>query len=266
MTFKHRYVNPTADDGNPNETGPNEWNDSHVLDHLRHAVIFDDCWWVSTTMTFAGGIVPGVSATGAAIRAGQNPVSSPITGVGAVGVGTLHPGVIECVTGTTAIGRAGLFTNSTGMSLYTGDIRAVAGIRLPVLSDGTESFVLRACGFNDSTTANGQDAVYFRYQHSVNSGNWEAISRQASTETAADTGVAPSTTEFQNLEWYLNDDADSIEFFIDGASVATITTNIPVTDEFQNLGFMPLNIVKNAGTTLRAVEIDYFGYEIGLDR
>ncbi len=266
MTFRHRYESPVTDDSDPNEVGPDEWNDSHVMDHLRHLVIFDDCWFVSTTQAFDGGIVPGVSGTGATIRAGQNAVSSPITSVGAVGVGVLHPGVIEFVTGTTTTGRSSLGVNSTGMSIYTGDIRARAGVRLPVVSDGTNTFVLRACGMSDSLTANGQDAIYFRYQYNVNGGNWEAVVRQASTETAADTGVAPSTTEFQNLEWYVNDDADEITFYIDGTLVATVTTNIPSVDEFQNLGFMPINIVKSAGTTLRSVELDYFGYEIGLDR
>src|SRR5581483_1592479 len=30
-TIKHRYNNPTADDGDPNKTGPDEWNDSHPV-------------------------------------------------------------------------------------------------------------------------------------------------------------------------------------------------------------------------------------------
>ena len=31
MPIRHRYVNPVADAGNPDEVGPNEWNDFHVF-------------------------------------------------------------------------------------------------------------------------------------------------------------------------------------------------------------------------------------------
>ncbi len=31
MTLKHTFVSPVTDLGNPNEVGPDEWNDNHYL-------------------------------------------------------------------------------------------------------------------------------------------------------------------------------------------------------------------------------------------
>ncbi len=62
------------------------------------------------------------------------------------------------------------------------------------------------------------------------------------------------TTSYVDLRWELNADATSVEFFINGTSVGTITTNIPAT-QMDLVGTM----IKATGTTLRRSYLDYVG-------
>jgi hypothetical protein len=121
---------------------------------------------------------------------------------------------------------------------------------VPTLSTGSETFSIRH-GFFDTLTGESTDAVMFRYTHSVNGGKWEAVCRSNNVETAADTGVTVAAgiaaADFETFEITVNAGATSVEFKIDGAVVATITTNIPSgAGRFVGHGCLGL---KSAGTT-----------------
>ncbi len=59
--------------------------------------------------------------------------------------------------------------------------------------------------------------------------NWQAVTRDATTTSSpVDTGVAPSTTNFQLLEVVSNDGGTSYQFFINNSQVASISANVPV--------------------------------------
>lgn len=124
------------------------------------------------------------------------------------------------------------------------------------LSDGTETYVFRS-GFSDNTGGDATDGAYFRYTHSVNGGRYECVTRSNSTETAQDSGVAPSTSSYQILKIVVNSTATSAKFYIDGALVRTITSNIP-SGSARAFGFLT-GVVKSAGTNGRGFTLDYMG-------
>lgn len=90
---------------------------------------------------------------------------------------------------------------------------------------GAETVTL---GLVNSTTIT--DGVYFRAEGS--SANWRAYTTASSTSTNTDTSTA-TDTDWHTFKFVVNAAASSIEFFIDGSSVATNTTNIPTST---NLG------------------------------
>jgi hypothetical protein len=89
----------------------------------------------------------------------------------------------------------------------------------------------------------------------VNSGNWVCVCRSNSVETTSNTSTAIDTSNYQALEIEVNASASSASFYINGASVATIATNIP-SGATRATGICPVWITKSAGTTTRAVAID----------
>jgi len=107
---------------------------------------------------------------------------------------------------------------------------------------------------NDALGANSSgdptDGVYFRKTSSGT--NWFCVTRNASTETSADSGIAVSTTTLQTLRIEIENTAVAqARFFINGTAVCSspITTNIPTV----NLGWTVSN--ENAGTTANIKDI-----------
>ena len=93
-------------------------------------------------------------------------------------------------------------------------------------------------------------------------GNWFAVTRTANLETATDTTIAQATT-YKTFKTVMNAAGTSVEFFIDGVSRATHTTNIP------NAVITPSIGVDIAGTAIDSgqIAIDYFYLKItGLSR
>lgn len=174
-------------------------------------------------------------------------------------------GIIRLNLGTAATGRGSIISNSTGVDvLFTGlgELRYTYRFKLATLSDGTNTYVGR-CGFIDSISAESTDAIYFRYTHSVNGGKWEAVTRRNSVETAVDTGISASTTDWRVFDIIVSADGTSVAFYIDLALVATITTNIPGD---ASRGFVAgMYFQRSAGTTtLNCVDSDFMSYKLTL--
>ena len=79
-----------------------------------------------------------------------------------------------------------------------------------------------AMGLARFVAADATDGVYFR---ATDDGNWYAVTRNNSTETATDTGVAQDTTTWHRFTCRYT--SSSCTFYIDGTLKATHTTNIP---------------------------------------
>lgn len=136
-------------------------------------------------------------------------------------------GALESALGTTATGRAAVASpNMAVMNLGNGPSFFSARHRLSNLSDATNTYTERA-GFLDSVSAEPTDGAYFRYVHSANGGRWLAVTRSNGAESTADTGVAASTAAWAWLEVAV-ESGSLASFYINGARVAELTTNIPV--------------------------------------
>lgn len=138
-------------------------------------------------------------------------------------------GVLYGTTGTTATGQAGYYINSGSLVFGFGHAFRLRGRNaLVTLSTVTERFT-KYWGFGDTNlTGDMVDGAYFRYVDNVNSGKWECVTSLNSVRTVADSGVTAVTT-YSIFEVRVNSTGTSVAFYIDGALVATNTTNIPNT-------------------------------------
>lgn len=125
-------------------------------------------------------------------------------------------------------------------------------------SDADEQFTVRV-GFCDSATGNGNNAIMFRYTDTVNSGKWQAVTRDGGTETAEDTGITADQTAIL-FEIRINAAGTEVKFYINGTLTNTISTNLP--DATDYMGLMPGQIVKSTGTNNRSFHIDFAYYNM----
>lgn len=168
------------------------------------------------------------------------------------------------LTGTTTTGGGSGGILLTQGAKYRGGmvwLYCAADVFIPVASTAAEEF---ACHFGWLNVTNPAAAfatflddacigfVYDRANVSgvnpTNNENWWAVSRNASTNTPIDTGVAvnKSTSTRQRLELLVA--ASAAYFYIEGVLVATIDTNLPATT---NKTWDQWKILKSAGTTGR---------------
>lgn len=161
----------------------------------------------------------------------------------------LHPSTAQISTGTEATGhgaiRRGNVWLANGQIIYEADVRTTS------LSTAGEEFDIQV-GLCDDPSALNCSGFYFTYDRNV-SLNWIMTARHSSaTDTATSTVVAQNT--WYKLRIVVNAAGTSAEYFIDGSSVGTVSTNIPD----GSYGFFPfLMITKSAGTTARVFHVDY---------
>jgi hypothetical protein len=174
------------------------------------------------------------------------------------------PGIFQISTSTFSNGvfiiRSGLTVFRFGGGTYTEESR----VRIPTLSDGTETFTFRS-GFLDTSTTEAVDGCFFRYTHGTDSGRWQGVCRDNNTETTTTAGAGPtvSAATWYKLKVTVNAAGTSVDFSVDGSSIGAITTNIP-TGSGRETGFAPAAMLKSAGTTARTADIDYTWLKIDL--
>lgn len=207
--------------------------------------VWEDFYSVPSGTTHFGdfGFVRETIGSGASIDA-TRPVNTDTT-----------PGVINLFTsGSTATSSVAMMSGSQGAGflLGGGTYNLEYRVWIPNLSDGTESFTLRF-GFIDSTSTESTDGVFFRSTQ-ADGANWFRVTRSNSTETATDTTVAVAEDAWLKLRIQINDAGTSAEFFINGTSVGSNTTNIPTgAGRYCSPGF---GIYKTAGTNSRGIYMD----------
>jgi hypothetical protein len=154
-------------------------------------------------------------------------------------------GVVYLNLGTASTNRVHMGFGTNGVASFSfGNQEMIWGSRVNIatLSDGTNTFT-HYNGFIESITAAPSQGAFFRYTHSVNSGRWEYCIANGSI-TAADAGVAPTAGVYQVLEIKANTAGTQITYYIDGALVGTVTTNIPTAGVFPGI-----SLIRSAGTT-----------------
>jgi hypothetical protein len=216
----------------------------------QHTVLGSECIYPdgltsANLAAFDGPFMQELQGTAAAMSAG--------TGTNA------HPGVTQLSTGTSTTGRGGVATGANAVALGGGKVRFLVVAKIDTLSDGTNRYSVNLGMGTTAGSTNQGEGVTFRYSDNVNSGKWQAVCAASSVETATDTGIT-ADTGWHAFEAEVNAAGTSVEFFIDGASVATVTTNIGT----GAMRLIPANIVKSAGGTARTVQLDMFNYSLEL--
>jgi hypothetical protein len=148
-----------------------------------------------------------------------------------------HPGQLQF---TTAAGSGAFIGIMLGVSSFQpmnlggGALDFYWVMKLPTLSVGGESYTINM-GMASNFSITPTDGVYFSYTESLNSGNWQCITRSASTSTTTNTATA-ATTSFTTFRVSVDASAANVIFYINGSSVATHTTNIPTAGISPRLG------------------------------
>lgn len=208
-------------------------------------------WMAVPTATSSGGNDLVVNATGTGTGAGM--VATPSAN---------RPGIVILQTGSTATGRTSFYTNSglNTIELGGGAATLASDLFVPTLSTSGERFAF-LFGFYDATTMNQTDGIYFLYDEggvstgSAASANWQCVTVSNSNRTFTTTSTAVSSTNFQRLSIEVNAAGTSVDFKIDGTTVATHTTNIPTGNaRLVSYGYQ---LIKSIGTGARTVRTDW---------
>jgi len=159
-------------------------------------------------------------------------------------------------TGTTATGAAALLTANSSVWFGGGTWVFHELVYIPTLSDGTQTFAAR-WGFLDVGNAAPVDGVYF--QHDSTTGNWRICASDNSVRTETTSSSAISAGTWYRLTIVVNAAASSAEFFVDGVSIGTVTTNIPAASG--RVTGVGMSLIKSAGTTARTFAVSGIGYK-----
>ena len=221
-----------------------------LIDRARKRVGFIEDFFGYADATQQLGSVMAGNITGA----GASVDSIPVTEAGVFGVWQL-------TTGTTTTGASGISTGDlSAFSLGQGSATFEALIKIPVLSVVGDEYIFRI-GFMDSVTGSPTDGVIFSYDRLTNV-NWLKLTKSFGTPTQTATSVPVTTTGWTRMKIVVNAAGTSVEFFINGTSVGTATTNIPVGAGRELT--TASSIVKSAGTTPRTAKIDYIAFDYDL--
>jgi hypothetical protein len=167
-----------------------------------------------------------------------------------------HPGVWRVSCGTTSTGFANLnHVQSTSWFYFNdGAIVFEAWVKLPTtLSDGTDNYIVR-CGLGQSTSGDGNNGAFFKYNHALNSGNWTFIMRAAGADVLSiNTGTAAAANTWVRLKFTIAASTQAAEVFINGTSVGSGTPSSTIGSQL--VGLMH-QVVKSAGTTTEHFYID----------
>lgn len=165
--------------------------------------------------------------------------------------GRMAAGLMVMLTGTTSTGRGG-FDSTVGVSTHrfdTGTTFMETLVYLPNLADATDDFVFRV-GYCFGTGLQN-DQMGFEYNRS-NSTNWVGLSSYNGNHTRFDTGIAVSAAQWVRLRglW----DANTVQWQVNDFPIVGGSTSNIRPDGSGRLG---AHIIKTAGTTTRAVVLDY---------
>lgn len=172
--------------------------------------------------------------------------------------GLNKPGVAQLSVTTTGT-TIGIITQSvssvqTGLGILT----YKTSVNLPILSAADEIIKVWIGLFDNASFNDSGEGIYFTYSHSLNSGNWTLnTSDSPGSTTATSSGIA-ATTGWVQLGFVCNAAATSVEFFIAGVSVGTITTTIPQSTDLSTWFYGLSKTGGTTGTAARVLNIDAF--------
>jgi hypothetical protein len=167
-------------------------------------------------------------------------------------------GMIGLYTGTTTTGRMALISHVDGIQFGNNEWTFETRANIQNLSDATNTYTVRF-GFMDASTGDPTDGHFFRYTHGTNSGKWQAVTRVNGVETASDTGeTATAMTNGSPMpRWAIivDNSGTSVTFKINDRIV--VTRSVSGFTGSSRLTGIAYSMIKSAGTTTRALFIDY---------
>lgn len=183
------------------------------------------------------------------------------TATGSSNLGNLgtHSGVWY-VEPSTASTRAFINTYVAGMAFGVDDLYLETMIQIPTLATGVQDFCA-SFGFNDNSAfdANGActDGAYFTYNRAVNGVKWITNTAQGATTTTTNTTSANIVAgTWYRLTIIVSTSSANVQFYVNGALVATHTTNIP-SGAANSTGIM-WKVDKTVGSAAVDMYVDYF--------
>lgn len=164
-----------------------------------------------------------------------------------------HPGAIATTTGSTSTGRG---AGSSGtLKLGAGLALVHAVISVDTLSTVTDEYFCEVGLTDESQTSNKSlDGMWLRYDRLTDGANWQVMNGNGTTATKTDSGIPVVASTNYHFYALVNSANSSVKLYIDGALIATHTTNIS-----SNSNVRPsCKIVKSAGTASLALRFDLF--------
>jgi len=221
--------------------GAKTWNYvTQALRPTREMSIMED-WIAGTTAgTSSWTVTPTGTAAAAILLTAALPSPDPY-----------RPGLVRLDTGTTATGRVHVGLGTDHMVVGGGALYFESSVYLPSLSDGSNTYKARI-GFGDTTAGAYNDGIWFEAIGNY----WYRTTQSTSISNLTQTSTAVSV---QALTWtklaiLVSADGTSAEFFINGASVGTNSTNMPgPTRQFSPM----FAIVKSVGIASSFMVMDY---------
>ncbi len=167
--------------------------------------------------------------------------SAAIIGTGTTTTGAAVFGMPKTITNASMFGSAHLFVEMF--------------VSTPSLSDGTNAFSINAGLFSSATSTNldANNTCGIRYTHSINAGDFTLYSRDGSgVETTVDSNVPVVANALHILRVEVDKSRTEIRYYINGAFVGRITTNLPSNGTAATPRAI---VVKSAGTTAKQLNI-----------
>ena len=180
-------------------------------------------------------------------------------------------GIATIGTGTTTNGQSSILFGSSNIvgdpfiTLTRGIVVVEWNVKLLNLSSAADLYDFRAGLVIGTVPAAGDptSGVFFQCGNVVDTagftGRWAISSTKASAKSGpTDTGVnVSSTPNFQRLRIEVQDDGTRADFFIDGANVGNLSSNLPAASTGLTIGCGIGKAGGSTGTTLRTAHIDY---------
>ena len=139
----------------------------------------------------------------------------------------------QCQNGTTTNGRAA-FNSSLSLFRFSGGYSVLQmRVRVPVLSDATDTFTTTH-GFGDTVVNGNQVDGFFAIYSSqadyyTNATKWSAMTANNSTYTEIPSSLTVVANQWYMMTFVINAAGTSCDFYIDDALIGASTTNIPTT-------------------------------------
>lgn len=191
--------------------------------------------------------------TGNASNSGEATWASQTSGTGAAiapAAGELHhPGIRTLTTGTQVSNYAGTIFRTTAY-MAGGGWECTVILKV----DTVAGCILRAAIHDSTTGADAVDGYYFELDDSI-SPNWQICCANNSTRTKTVSGSTPAVNTWYNLKVVVNSGNTSAEFFVDGASIGTVSTNLPATTRSTGVGIMYSNSAASATSKICSLDL-----------